>query len=308
MRITYFKYLLETAHVGSINKASQKLHLNQQQLSKIILKIEEEVGCTIFNRTSKGVYPTDCGEEVLKTFQEIVEKYDSLLEQIEQKHQTNTHETLTGTLLISTGNTIFQNMPKNKVFNEFFKTYPSVFLNINEQCIIDIIKSVVQQQADVGVIILSEELLRTNYLPENLTFIPLRHLQLAVHAAKKSLFAKKYKSISLKQLAKEPLVAYQPYSAKENNIEMVFEGIGIPTIKYNLSNLTLFHEILQQGHVVSLGMHQDDAYLDKYQLIEIPIRDKVRLLNGIIVDKNRIDEPLIHTFVQFYVDYFKKII
>ena len=75
MRTEHLQYLLEVIRCGSINKASQKLFLSQQQLSKIISSLEEEFHTPILVRTSKGILVTPEGKL-------IVEKICPLLDEI----------------------------------------------------------------------------------------------------------------------------------------------------------------------------------------------------------------------------------
>ena len=78
MKIENIRYIIEVSHYKSINKASKNLYVNQQQLSRIIASVEEELGVTIFERTAKGVFLTPVGKEVIKKFQDIVKTYDSI--------------------------------------------------------------------------------------------------------------------------------------------------------------------------------------------------------------------------------------
>lgn len=54
MKIENMRYIIEVSHYKSINKASKNLYVNQQQLSRIIASVEDEIGITIFERTAKG--------------------------------------------------------------------------------------------------------------------------------------------------------------------------------------------------------------------------------------------------------------
>ena len=58
MNIQHLRYALEVEKTGSISKAAENLYLNQPHLSKAIRDLEENIGITVFNRTSKGVVPT----------------------------------------------------------------------------------------------------------------------------------------------------------------------------------------------------------------------------------------------------------
>ena len=75
MKIEHLYYFLVIANSKSINKASKKLFLSQQHLSRIINTLEEDLQLRLFHRTSTGIELTDKGK-VFSTFAEkIVNDY-----------------------------------------------------------------------------------------------------------------------------------------------------------------------------------------------------------------------------------------
>ncbi|HRX57667.1 MAG TPA: LysR family transcriptional regulator [Eubacteriales bacterium] len=59
------KYAVEVEKTGSISKAAENLFMNQPNLSKAIRELEDDVGIAIFDRTARGVVPTEKGREFL---------------------------------------------------------------------------------------------------------------------------------------------------------------------------------------------------------------------------------------------------
>ena len=66
MNLSYLKYAVEVEKTGSITKAAQNFYMNQPHLSKIIRELERDLGCDIFDRTSRGMVPTKKGVEFLR--------------------------------------------------------------------------------------------------------------------------------------------------------------------------------------------------------------------------------------------------
>lgn len=62
MNLQNIRYALEVSRTGSINQAAENLYMNQPNLSKAIKELEKELGYRIFNRTTKGITPTQKGE------------------------------------------------------------------------------------------------------------------------------------------------------------------------------------------------------------------------------------------------------
>ena len=94
MNLSYLKYAVEVEKTGSITKAAQNFYMNQPHLSKIIRELERDLGCPIFDRTSRCMVPTKRGEEFLRYAKAILVQE----EQIEALCQQDTGRTLTVSL------------------------------------------------------------------------------------------------------------------------------------------------------------------------------------------------------------------
>ncbi len=62
MNILHMKYAVEVARVGSLNKAAETLLIAQPNISRSIKELEADLGITIFDRSSKGMFLTPEGE------------------------------------------------------------------------------------------------------------------------------------------------------------------------------------------------------------------------------------------------------
>lgn len=78
MNLTHLKYIAEVEKTGSITKAAQNLYMGQPNLSKAIKELEEEMGFTIFKRTTKGVEPTQKGREFLEYAKKLLSQIDEI--------------------------------------------------------------------------------------------------------------------------------------------------------------------------------------------------------------------------------------
>ena len=72
MTLQQLRYVVEVATAGSITAASQRLFIAQPSLSKAISELESEMGITIFERSSKGVVPTEDGTRFLSYARQVV--------------------------------------------------------------------------------------------------------------------------------------------------------------------------------------------------------------------------------------------
>lgn len=80
MKIEHLNYLLEIEKCKSISAAAKKMYIGQTTLSAIIKSIEDELDVRLFHRLPNGVAPTEKGVEILRYAQEIVTKYQEMLQ------------------------------------------------------------------------------------------------------------------------------------------------------------------------------------------------------------------------------------
>lgn len=78
MNTLHFRYAVEVERTGSISQAAENLFMAQPNLSKAIHELEETLGITIFERTSRGVIPTDQGKEFLSYARNILLELDKM--------------------------------------------------------------------------------------------------------------------------------------------------------------------------------------------------------------------------------------
>lgn len=75
MEINDLKIFYEVAKLGSISKAAEKLEYVQSNVSKRILKVEDEIKRTLFIRENNGVKLTKDGEKFLKKVEVVLSDF-----------------------------------------------------------------------------------------------------------------------------------------------------------------------------------------------------------------------------------------
>lgn len=86
--ILYLRYAVEVEKTGSITKAAENMFMGQPHLSKAIKELEDSLGMSIFNRTSRGVVPTKRGAEFLNYARNIIRQVDEMEAMFKAPEQT----------------------------------------------------------------------------------------------------------------------------------------------------------------------------------------------------------------------------
>ena len=90
MNTLFFIYALEVQKTGSITQAARNLFMSQPTLSKAIKELESSLGFSVFRRSSKGVVPTQKGQEFLVHARKIVvqiQRMEQSLQAQDASHQ-----------------------------------------------------------------------------------------------------------------------------------------------------------------------------------------------------------------------------
>ena len=78
MNLLYMKYAIEVASAGSLNKAAERLYVDQANLSRSIKELEASLGIAVFERAARGMKPTPDGEIFLKYAKNILSQIDTV--------------------------------------------------------------------------------------------------------------------------------------------------------------------------------------------------------------------------------------
>lgn len=78
MNTQHLQYLIEIERVSSISQAAMNLYISQPNLSRILREIEEDLGFSVFERSSRGVTPTAQGAVFLQHAHTILREMESI--------------------------------------------------------------------------------------------------------------------------------------------------------------------------------------------------------------------------------------
>ena len=88
MNITQLIYFIELAKLEHISNVSYKLNISQPALSKSLSRLEDELGCKLFDRAGRGIKLNKYGQSFLPYAKSIVEIYQNSLISIKDLART----------------------------------------------------------------------------------------------------------------------------------------------------------------------------------------------------------------------------
>ena len=144
--LSQYKIFYEVARCGNISRAAKELYISQPAISKSIQKLEENLGCKLFSRSSRGVVLTDEGQllygHVKEAFETLTLGEDKLKRSIDLG---------VGHLQIGVSSTLCKYMLL-PYLKEFIKLYPHINISITCQSTNDTLKLLEENKIDVGLI------------------------------------------------------------------------------------------------------------------------------------------------------------
>lgn len=270
MTLLQMEYIIEICRCGSMNKAAQHLFISQSAISTAIRELEEEMGITIFARSSRGITLTEEGQEFLARVRPIWEKYRQLRRIYAEKDAAPADY-----LSISTQRYPFC----AKAFVEFLQKQenPRCRFGFKECPMGKVIEEVQGGKSDLGVLFLSdmtEKALTKQFLAKNLEFHELKQIPPHVFLGRHHPLAGK-KEILMEELTAYPYVVFTKKEegdfafSEEANLP---EELDFPQVVY-VNDRATFYNITAHTNALSTGSGVlPDGYCDP-RILSIPLAD-----------------------------------
>ena len=220
MNLQQFRFLREAARQKfNITAAARALHTSQPGISKAIIELENELGVSILARSGKRVLGlTPPGQQVLSAAERIMQDIDNL-----KKLARDFAGSPEGTLRVATTHTQARYVLPS-VVQQFARKFPKVRLKMLESNPPQIAAMLANGQADVG--------MATETLADapGLASIPVydwQHVAVMPRGHALAKFQTTPGKLTLKDLARSPIVTYETQFAGRSKIDAAFAAVGI---------------------------------------------------------------------------------
>jgi len=144
MTIQQLEYVVAVFREGSFTKAASSCFVTQPTLSMQIQKLEEELGITIFDRSTKPLRPTAIGEAIIEQARQNIRGMKRIRELVQEQRAA-----LSGELRLGVIPTLAPYLLP-LFLKDFLKSFPEVNLSIEEQISEHIFENLKSEKLDIG--------------------------------------------------------------------------------------------------------------------------------------------------------------
>lgn len=140
------EYVMAIAEEKSFSKAAKKLYISQPSLSQYIMRLEEQIGIKIFDRTTNPLILTFAGEKYLETAKKILNLNNQLIQVL-----GDISDSKKGRLIIGIPISI-ERYILPLILPEFYKRFPEIEIVIKEQPAIKLEEMLAQGEVDIAIL------------------------------------------------------------------------------------------------------------------------------------------------------------
>lgn len=146
INMEWYRVFYWTAQMGSMSKASDKLHITQPAVSHTLKQLEEKLGGKLFFRTARGVHLTNEGEVLFS----YVEQAFSFMEAGEKK-LSDMHNLQHGEINIGASDTLCKHylLPH---LEHYHKQYPDIRIRVTNRTTPETMALLKEGKIDFGII------------------------------------------------------------------------------------------------------------------------------------------------------------
>ena len=145
MLLRHLRYLLAVADNGGFTRAAEALHVSQPTLSQQIRQLEETLGVSLFDRTSRTVKPTDAGEAYIECARRVLVELEA-----GKRALHDVKDLSRGSLRLAMTPT-FMAYLVGPLVRDYMARYPNIHLQIFELSMADIEAGLADDSLDIAI-------------------------------------------------------------------------------------------------------------------------------------------------------------
>jgi DNA-binding transcriptional LysR family regulator len=287
MELRHFRYFVAVAEEENVSRAALKLHVSQPGLSRQIRDLEDEIGFQLFERSAKSLRLTEAGKIFLNEARAVLLHADDAVKKARAVSGGTTGEINVGYAPSLT----VQILPS--ALRAFQEQFPNVRVALHDLSTEEMLAQLGEKKLQVALTVKPPaKLLR------GLNFAELAHYEMCVAVAPKHPLAK-LKSISLEQIAAEPLIAYsrKDYPEYHTMLEKLFAPVRRkPRIVGEHDSVTSLIAAVESGRGLAL-VPSCVACMVGARLKLLPLRPALPPIPVVAIWRNESETELVKSFI-----------
>lgn len=259
MQLEHLELFLKIAKEKSISKVADASHISQPALSLQMQKIEDTLGCRLFERSNRGIRLTDAGTLMQRYATQLIFTYNQFLEELNNLRNHNATCRVIATQ-VAANYAIPCTLVKAK---EHFPGFTFTLASMSSQ---EVVRHVLESQADIGFIVgetSESELYCRNIISDQIVLVAANDYKVA-------------SSLTLDELKRYPLIMLDENYSSYRMIEQQFKSMGFSMDDFNVSYSLDYTEAVKSMVVGKNGLAflpymavKKEIYLKQLKTVEI---------------------------------------
>jgi DNA-binding transcriptional LysR family regulator len=255
------RIFFQTAKYQNCTVAAEKLYITQPAVTSQIKAFEESCNLTLFKKKGRKIFLTDEGKNLYEYAKRVFEYEKEIGDAIEDMRELKK-----GILRLGTTKTYARAyMP---IFiSKFRHSYPNIKIHLNEGSSLDMTNSLLDFQNEIVIIGKVED-------NSQIQFVPFCQEEIVVLLSPDHNLAQK-KSVTLSELAKEPIIMKERGSATRKRLAEAFARKGlVPNTLMETNNTDFIKQLVLRGDGISfLVKVAISTELEDRKMVTLPIED-----------------------------------
>ncbi len=273
-------YFIAASECDTFLDAAHQMHSTQSTLSKHIKKLENELGCELFNRTKRSASLTQAGKDFYKEAIALTNKYEETLKKMVM-HSKKKPEVKIGILPITSQYNL------TKALQHFMRSNPQYSISILEAEEPELLQGLKDSSFDLVIV-------RKSMVPSDLcTFKPIAYDKLVVVLPENHVYANKI-VLSIHDIKNESFIFMHPYTTVYQTCVHLFKENQIQANIIRTARLESIISNVRLGSMITILPKKNLEVFDYSGLVAIDLKESKPLEIGIAYKKeNKFILPLL---------------
>ena len=287
MDIQHIKYFLEVVRCESFSKAAENLYVTQPILSRCIKNMENELGVSLINRSTKSFALTDAGEILFHYGSRLIEEHQDIY-----RHVQDIKDSQIGELRISSPG-VLMDLYFPRLVTRYREKYPRVKISINERGSRSTEKDILDGNADIGLVMLPLE------NPEKFNVFPIIKDEVCIMVHKEHTLAKE-QYVQIGQLRDVDIITYNSSNTLYHTFWRLCQEQGfLPNITYQSMMPNFILNVISYSDCVGVLPAPMFRQFKTEDVVAVPIQPHFPWEIAMITKKDRYQSNAVNEFLEF---------